>query len=188
MTTYGATLLGPGRVRSGGEGTVTVQEHPRLAPLNGLLRRAGINVQETEEISSLVWGKLVINVGINPLTALLGVRNGRLLDSPEASQLMALAAEEAANLATRQGIDLDYDDPAQAVEAVARATAQNFSSMLQDIRRGAPTEIEALCGEVIRRSAQINLPTPVNLLLYQLIKAKVELQRNSKDEDGYHHI
>jgi 2-dehydropantoate 2-reductase len=186
VTTYGATLLGPGRVRSGGEGTVTVQEHPRLAFFIDLLRMADITVQETDEISSLAWGKLVINVGINPLTALLGVSNGRLLDSPEASQLMTLAAEEAANLANRQGIALDYDDPAQAVEAVARATAQNLSSMLQDIRRGAPTEIEALCGEVIRRSAPFDLPTPVNQLLYQLIKAKVELQRNSKDEDSYH--
>jgi 2-dehydropantoate 2-reductase len=186
VTTYGATLVGPGVVRPGGEGIVSVQEHPRLAALIEMLGKGGVRVQEVSDLSKLVWGKLVINVGINPLTALLEVQNGQLLESPDASELMALAAGEAAELAARLGVELDYGDPAEAVRSVARATAQNYSSMLQDIQRGAPTEIDALCGEVIRRAEPFRLDTPVNKLLYQLIKAKVDLQRE-KDHENSHH-
>ncbi|MFN2112562.1 MAG: ketopantoate reductase family protein [Anaerolineales bacterium] len=186
VTTYGATCLGPGLVRPGGEGTISVQQHPRLAPLVEMLRDAGLVVQEVNDLSSLVWGKLVINVGINPLTALLEVNNGHLLHSPDAVAVMVQAAEEAAELAARQGIELDFSDPGESVKSVARVTSQNLSSMLQDIQRGAPTEIEALCGEVVRRGASIGLPAPTNQLLYQLVKAKVELHREFKDDNSHH--
>ncbi len=186
VTTYGATLLGPGLVRPGGEGMVSVQEHVRLKPLIKILRKAGIRVQEVADLSSLVWGKLVVNVAINPLTALLEVQNGDLLQSSAAEEIMVQAAEEAASLAARLGVQLEYDDPADAVRSVAQATASNLSSMLQDIKRGAPTEIEALCGEVVRRSASWGLSAPTNRLLHQLVKAKVDLRRNSGNENSHH--
>lgn len=186
VTTYGATLLGPGLVRPGGNGTISVQQHPRLAPLVEVLRNAGLIVQEVADLSRLVWGKLAINVGINPLTALLEVQNGLLLESPDAAAVMVQAAEEAAQVAARQGIHLDYADPGEAVKSVAQATSQNLSSMLQDIKRGAPTEIDALCGEVVRRAVSSGLTAPINQLLYQLVKAKVELQGKFNDENSRH--
>jgi 2-dehydropantoate 2-reductase len=73
------------------------------------------------------------------------------------------------------GIALPYADPAAAVEAVARRTAANYASMLQDIRRGAPTEIDAISGAVVRAGTQAGVPTPVNRALWQLVKAKVAL-------------
>lgn len=186
VTTYGATLLGPGLVRPGGEGVVAVQRHPALAGLTASFQKAGLNVQEVADLSSLVWGKLVINVGINPLTALLGVPNGGLLESPAAVEVMGLAAREAAAVARKSGVRLDFDDPAGAAEAVAEATSRNSSSMLQDLRRGAPTEIEALCGEVTRRGKALNQPTPVNHLLYLLIKARLETRRTEDHENARH--
>jgi hypothetical protein len=91
-----------------------------------------------------VWGKLVINAAINPLTALLGVPNGELLARPAARALMADLACEAAAVAAAQGIRLPYPDPVAAAEGVAQRTAANRSSMLQDVQRGAPTEIDHL--------------------------------------------
>jgi 2-dehydropantoate 2-reductase len=171
VTTAGATLLGPGRVRAGGEGPVTLGEHPRLAPLAGLLRAAGCEVRLAADVDSLLWGKLVVNAAINPLTALLRVPNGQLLDRPAARQLMDLAAQEAAAVGQAKGFHLAFPDPVAAAEDVARRTAANRSSMLQDILRGAPTEIDAICGAVVRAGREVGVPTPVNRTLWLLVRA-----------------
>lgn len=177
VTTYGATVLGPGKVKPGGEGVISVLEHPRLTELIGMLQEAGFIVQQFPDLSGLVWGKLVINVAINPLTGLLEVNNGKLLESPPITKLMGLAAREAAAVAAQLGIPLNFKDPAQAAEAVAQATGENLSSMLQDIQRGAPTEVDALCGAVVRMGKEVQVSTPVNEILQMLIQGKVDLGR-----------
>jgi 2-dehydropantoate 2-reductase len=173
VITVGATLTGPGRVRVGGQGTISVETHPRLEPVIPLLRQAGFAVEETPHADRRVWSKLVINAAINPLTALLRVPNGELLHRPAARALMADLAREAAAVAAAQNIPLTFDDPVAAAEAVALRTARNFSSMYQDIQRGAPTEIDAICGAVVRVGEQVGVATPVNRVMWQLVKAKV---------------
>ncbi|RLD02207.1 MAG: 2-dehydropantoate 2-reductase [Chloroflexi bacterium] len=180
VTTYGATSLGPGKVRPGGEGIISVGEHPKISALINLLQLGGFTVQQTEDLSGLIWGKLVINVAINPLTGLLGVKNGELLESPAVTRLMGMAAREAAEVARKLGVPISFSDPAQAAETVAAATRENLSSMLQDIRRGAPTEIDALCGAVVRQGKKLGVPTPVNEILALLIQGKVDLSRKEE--------
>ncbi len=170
-TTTGATLLGPGLVRPGGEGTISLEADPRLRPLIGLFEQAGFSVATVADLEALVWGKLAINAAINPLTALLGVPNGELLARPAARDLMGKAAREVAAVAAARGIVLPYPDPAAAAEDVASRTATNRSSMLQDIRRNAPTEIDAICGAVVQAGAAAGVPTPINRVLWQLVKA-----------------
>jgi 2-dehydropantoate 2-reductase len=70
-----------------------------------------------------------------------------------------------------QGLHLPYPDPVVAVETIARRTAANRSSMLQDIQRGAPTEIDAICGAIVTAGEQTGVPTPVNRTLWQLVRA-----------------
>ena len=180
VTTYGATVLGPGKVKPGGEGVISVGEHARLAGLLRILEEGGFILQQLSDLTGLIWGKLVINVAINPLTALVGVQNGKLLESPSLTQLMGIAAREAAAVAAQAGIPLNFNDPAQAAEAVAEATGDNLSSMLQDIRRGAPTEIDALCGAVVREGIKVHVATPVNEILHMLIQGKVDLGREEE--------
>jgi 2-dehydropantoate 2-reductase len=69
------------------------------------------------------------------------------------------------------GVQLPYADPVAVVEAVARDTADNRSSMLQDLERGAPTEIDAICGAVVGAGDRLGVPTPVNRCLWQLVRA-----------------
>jgi len=171
VTTSGATLLGPGLARLGGEGVVSIEKHPRLAPLDELLGSAGFKVQLVEDARSLAWGKLVINAAINPLTALLRVPNGQLLERPAARTVMASLAREAATVANSQGVHLPFKDPVGAAEEVVRKTAANHSSMLQDVKRGAPTEIDSICGAVVREGKQSGVPTPVNWAVWNLIRA-----------------
>jgi len=173
VTTTGATLLGPGRVRAGGAGPTHVAPHPRLEPLVDLLQTAGFQVHAADNLEGLVWGKLAINAGINPLTALLEVPNGELIRRPEVRSLMGEAALEVANVAKGCGIRLPYANPVEQIEQVARCTAKNDSSMLQDIRRGAPTEVNAISGAVVREGQRLGVSAPVNKILWKLVQAKV---------------
>jgi 2-dehydropantoate 2-reductase len=171
VTTSGATLLGPGRVRPVGNGQVSLGAHPRLEPMADLLQTAGFKVDVLADTTSLIWGKLVINAAINPLTALLRIPNGELLNRPNARALMAAAAREAAAVAGASQISLPYPDPVSAVEDVARRTAGNLSSMLQDVQRGTPTEIDAICGAIVKAGARVKVPTPVIRTMWLLVRA-----------------
>ncbi len=171
VTTTGATLLGPGRVRPGGEGIISLGSHPRLGPLVGILEQAGFKIEITSDLDALIWGKLLINAAINPLTALLRVPNGELLARPSARALMSKTACEVSDVASAQGVRLPFDAPVSAAENVARRTAGNRSSMLQDVSRGAPTEIDAICGAVVKSGRKYNVDTPVNRSLWLLVKS-----------------
>ncbi|MFO7943664.1 MAG: 2-dehydropantoate 2-reductase [Anaerolineales bacterium] len=177
VTTMGATLLGPGHVRPGGEGIISVEDHPLLPPLIAGLKKAGFKVEIAPDVDSLIWRKLLINVAINPLTAIFGVPNGKLLESQSALDLMALAVREVEKVAGSRGIKVGFDDPLAYAEDVARRTASNRSSMLQDISRGAPTEIEAMCGAVVRAGQEKDISTPINQVLTYLVKSLVELKK-----------
>jgi len=170
VTTVGAKMLEPGYVQHTGEGKVMIGCHPKLGGLAELLINAGFHVEMISDPESLLWGKLVINAAINPLTALLRVPNGELLSRPTARELMSEAAREAALVATRKGIKLPYANPVNAVEDVARNTAANTSSMLQDVLRGTPTEIDAINGAIVQEGEMLGVPTPVNRMLWRLVK------------------
>jgi len=179
VTTTGATLLGPGLARAGGEGVISVEAHPRLGPLEAALTGAGFKVQVVNDANALIWGKLVVNAAINPLTALLRVPNGELLQRPAAHLLMQVLAQETAAVATAQGIHLPFEDAVRAVEDVARKTASNHSSMYQDVRRGAPTEIDAICGAITRTGEKLGIPTPVNRVCWHLTRASLPAAQRS---------
>jgi 2-dehydropantoate 2-reductase len=170
-TTTGATLLDAGLVRAGGEGIISIGQNQALGPLETALQSAKFNVQVVDDPQSLIWGKLVINAAINPLTALLKVTNGELLERPAARALLGALANEATNVANAENINLPFDDPVAAVEEVARKTAANHSSMLQDVLRGAPTEIDAICGAIVKVAEKHHIGAPVNWICWQLVKA-----------------
>lgn len=174
-TTTGATLLGPGVVRAGGEGIISLGQNQALGPLEAALRSANFNVRVVEEAVALIWGKLIINAAINPLTALLKIPNGELLERPAAREMLRALAREAAQVAEAEKILLPFADPVAAAEEVAYKTAANNSSMLQDVLRGAPTEIDAICGAIVKTAKKHNIDVPVNWACWQLVKA---LERN----------
>jgi 2-dehydropantoate 2-reductase len=171
VTTTGANLLGPGQVRPAGEGVINLGSHPLMGQLAVILRTGGFLVEMSPDPNGLLWGKLVINAAINPITALLGITNGELLERLPARVLLATVAREAAAVAVAQGVRLPYPDPAVAVETIARRTATNRSSMLQDVARGAPTEIDAICGAIVEAGERTGVPTSANRTLWQLVKA-----------------
>ena len=176
-TTTGATLLSSGRVRPGGDGVISLGKHPNIGPLKEIMKGAGFAVEDADDLDALVWSKLVINTAINPLTAVLEVANGELIRRSSAKELMGKLAIETAEVAETLGVKLTFTDPVQAAEAVAERTDSNHSSMYQDIIRGAPTEIDAICGAVTKVGDGLGIDTPANKIMHQLIKAKIEDER-----------
>lgn len=171
VTTVGAALLGPGRVKAGGDGIIYLGKDRRLRAFADRFRIAGFPVEEVGDTEGLAWGKLLINAAINPITALLRVPNGELLRRPAARRLMRAAALEVASVARALDIRLPYAEPVQAVESVAERTRENLSSMLRDVLRGAATEVDAINGAVVRSGERAGVPTPVNLTLWLLVKS-----------------
>jgi 2-dehydropantoate 2-reductase len=175
VTTQGATVAAPGWVIWAGGGPTYLATQPaheeRLRCFADLCARAGIEVRLTDDVQALLWGKLAVSAAINPLTALLRLPNGALLASGWARQIMGQAAREVAAVAAAHGIRLPFDDAGAQAEQVARQTAANRSSMLQDVLRGAESEIEAICGAVIREADAVGVDVPTNRWLYALVKA-----------------
>ncbi|MBN1428741.1 MAG: 2-dehydropantoate 2-reductase [Anaerolineae bacterium] len=174
-TTLGAAIDEPGVLREGGLGVTHLATrstiHMQMQAVAMLFEQGGLHTELVDDVSPLVWGKLAINAAINPLTALLRVSNGALLASSYARGVMGDAAREVAAVAAAKKISLPFLDPAARAEEVARLTAHNRSSMLQDVLRGAPTEIDAICGAIVREGEMAGVSTPINAVLYRLVKA-----------------
>lgn len=149
-----ATWVRPGEVRVAGEGEMVLPEArgpsaSSIQVFERLLRDAGIRTRSVPDLRREVWKKAIVNAAVNPVTALHGVVNGRLLDSPyreEAAHLL----EEAARAARAVGIEVSDEEARADLDRVVRATAENRSSMLQDLDRGRPTEVDAISGEILR--------------------------------------
>ncbi len=175
VTTAGATLIDPGIVRIGGRGITSLKRDIRLDLLVSQLSRAGFEVEEVKDTDALIWGKLVINAAINPLTALLRVPNGQLISNPSARRVMNLVTIEAAEVAGALGVNLPYPDPVPAVEAVAQRTASNQSSMYKDVLRGSQTEIDAINGAIVRAGESAGVPVEYNRMLWLVVSALAPL-------------
>lgn len=177
ITALGATMLSPGLVRQAGFGpthlavtdTMAGTTAETLLQFAKALNNAGLKTHLSQNVDGLVWGKLAVNAAINPLTAILQKPNGYLVQNKLMQNLMWATAQEVAELARVLGIELPYTDAREQVTAVAHTTALNYSSMLQDIQRGAQTEIDVICGAVVRNGNQVNYPTPINKHLQKLI-------------------
>ncbi|MFA5096006.1 MAG: 2-dehydropantoate 2-reductase [Candidatus Omnitrophota bacterium] len=175
VTNLGATLLDIGKARHAGKGeTVIGRVDGKITAEMRLLRdsfnKAGLEMRVSKDIKGLLWSKLIINAGINALTAVTRLHNGKLTAFEGTRKIMREAVTEAVRIAKRKRIKLIYDDPLAKVEAVCEATAGNISSMLQDILRRKRTEIDFINGVILRLGQESGIPTPVNALLVDLVK------------------
>ena len=174
VTNQGATFLGPGRIRHAGWGKTYIGEFdgkvtPRMTEIAQLFTSAGIESEVSSNIQSLVWNKLFINVGINAVAAITGLRNGRLLDYPETLRLMEALVSEAVSVARRKGIPIE-GNPSETVKAVAEATKENRCSMGQDFDNRRKTEIDAINGAVVREAERLGISVPYNEMITDLVK------------------
>jgi 2-dehydropantoate 2-reductase len=169
VTAEGATLLGPGRIWHAGQGNTILQAGQGGETLVALFRDAGFQARAEARIQDYIWGKLIVNVGINALAAVTRLRNGRLPELEGSRQIMEAAVSEALAVAKVAGVSIPFPDPWGAVVEVCRNTAGNVASMLQDVLKHQPTEIEFINGAVVREGKRHGIPTPVNATLTALV-------------------
>jgi len=185
VTSQGATFLGPGRIRHAGTGptylSMSDNSNEKLEPFITALTMAGFESHITDNMESLVWSKLIINIGINALTAVTGLKNGQLLEYPDTKSIMEELVNEALLVVEAKGIQLQYDDPVKQVFTVAEKTGLNRSSMLQDFDKKRVTEIDFINGAILKEAEKYNIPAPVNRTVTRLIRV---LQEATRKKDG----
>ena len=181
--TYGAELYEPGVVRCTGVGELHVGElawdtagddadatvSRRTRRVAAACRAAGLSATADPQMTERRWRKLAVNAGINAVTALARVENAGVL-SESAAGVAARAARETARVARANGVDLANETAVAAVREVASATADNRSSMYQDVLAGRPTEVDAINGAVVRRGETAGVDTPTNRTLAELLR------------------
>ncbi|MBD1371307.1 2-dehydropantoate 2-reductase [Hazenella sp. IB182357] len=135
-----------------------------------------VNWQSDVNIMHRIWEKLLINSVINPLTAIHQITNGQLLESTYDEKREQLIRESIA-VAHVEGYAFSYEQVKEKVESICRHTAENHSSMLQDLQRGNKTEIESINGAIIRLANQHHIFVPTHEEMRQLVKEKEALNR-----------
>ncbi len=173
-----ATWVGPGEVRETGLGEVLLPVPGEAGPAAGaarlfrmVLEGARVPVEAVPEFEREVWRKALVNAAINPVTAARGVTNGELLSEPRRTEALQLLGEALA-VARSAGFDFTSEEVTRDFERIARATASNRSSMLQDLDRGRPTEIDAISGEILREAARHGLDLPATRAIVAEITAR----------------
>jgi len=178
VTAEGATLLGPGHVRHAGQGATEIGPEGEpggvVEKAVSALNRAGFRTKSTDRVPELIWGKLIVNIGINALAAVTRLKNGRIPEIEGTSLIMEEAVREAVAVSEAKGVRLPYPEPLQRVKEVCRLTAANVASMLQDILGRRMTEIDFINGAIVREGKELQIPTPVNHTLTCLVRALQE--------------
>lgn len=154
----GITHIGPGSPESGA-----------LSDLAEMLHQALPDVAWHNDVLAACWQKLAANCVINPLSALNDCLNGELIAWPEQ---IARLCDEVAAVMEREGVHTSARQLQDYVSAVIASTAQNVSSMLQDVRAQRRTEIDYITGYLLQRARAQGIAVPENTRLYEQIKRK----------------
>ena len=196
---FGAEVVEPGHVHVSVWadkvliGGPDVGHHPREALPKGVtasrslaqtLTMSGIETEFDPNIEAALWGKVLYNIGLNPLSALLEVPYGELGIEESARALLVELMKEAFSVASRE-VTLPWKSADEYLDLfftrLLPSTESHHSSMLQDLERGRETEIEGITGQVIKRADTLGIPVPVNRVVYGLVKAKVAMAKMSRD-------
>jgi 2-dehydropantoate 2-reductase len=175
VTNEGATLIDTGKIYHAGRGETIIGSIDGKTPvalrtLREIFNQVGLECKMSRDIKSLLWSKLIINVGINALSAITRLPNGKLIEHEGTKRILRDAVTEAARIAKRKRIKLIFDDPLAKVEAVCEGTQNNLSSMLQDVLRKKRTEVDFINGVIVRLACELGIDVPTNKFLLDLVK------------------
>jgi len=175
FTYMAGAALGPGRVRLGGHGRTFVGElndkkTSRAEKLCRLLNDCGLEAELVPRIIEKIWCKVLVYSAINPISGLLRVKNGRLVDKMESISLAKRLMDEGRQVAESSGLDLSCIDLYDLFFVTCRATSENISSMLLDLLSARKTEIDSLNGEIVRLGQDYEVPVSTHLTIMELIK------------------
>lgn len=136
-----------------------------------LLNRSGLETELAEDVQTVIWNKLFVNVAYNSLTALTRLRNGDILNTDEGKDLLRSVVTEAVQVAKSAGVTANAEEiVAKCVLMGQEDIGANKSSMLMDVLHKRKTEIDAINGAVAKLGKQHGIETPYNELITGIIK------------------
>jgi len=175
----GAHIVSPGVIESEGAAEIIMGQWPTAASLNqgvrdllarleGLFNEAGIPARVTADIRYELWRKLVINNGVNPLSALTGLDTRSLTHHPDFGPIVHGLMQETVSASAADGVDLNARDLEEMFELIRSFNAIK-TSMLVDREKGRPLELDSICGAVLRRCRALGVPAPYTELVNALL-------------------
>ncbi len=178
VTMQGANKKDEALVIHAGEGDTVIGKvessstDARVSDISELFQKAGIRCSVAGDILPFLWKKLIVNVGINPITALCGIRNGALLRDQGIMELQATLVHEAYEVMEGQGVNIGMDEEQilELVRKVCKDTGENISSMLQDRLGKKETEIDFMNGAIVKMGNALGIKTPANMAVSNLVK------------------
>jgi 2-dehydropantoate 2-reductase len=168
ITQFGAIFESPGVIQFMAPGYTLIEQHERSDRIARTFSDAGLDCRVSPNIAADVWHKLVINCVVNPITAILGCEVGGIAN-PQLEPLKRLVVDECLAVAAAEGVTFEGDFIREIDDRFR--PSHNIASMLQDLRREHPTEIDYLNGAVVTMGSGHGLDCPVNDALTKIIKA-----------------
>lgn len=181
VTDVAALAVGHGRSRRQGAGNTVVgsagASTATVRAVQQLIGRAHLECATVYDIRPHLWGKLVANAAINPISALAESKNGIVTGDPDASELARCVTLEGAAVARALRINLPFGDAWEYVRGVAAQSAADRNSMTVDLAAHLGTEIDQVNGAIVTAGRRLGVPTPYNEALWRLVKAKQNAPR-----------
>jgi 2-dehydropantoate 2-reductase len=170
-----ADLLGAGKVRSHGEGGT------KLYPAFGsdlefagrvadLLTAGDLSASLEPNIQAAVWSKAIFNAAMNPLCALTRRTPGFLGAHEESKAMIRAVVQEGAATANANGVTVDPQPIHDLTVVSATDHADHEASMLQDVKAGRRTEVDAINGAIVIAAREAGVAVPVTETLWRIVK------------------
>lgn len=142
----------------------------KLKAVTDLFDRTGLSYQVPDDILREQWNKLMLNTGVNQVTAVYGAPYSLIQKEGEARTMMIEAMREVLRVADTQDVDLSEADISYWLDLLATLNPDGHTSMCQDVLAGRPTEVELFAGTMLKIAEEEGLSLPVNAFLYERLK------------------
>jgi len=165
-----AERLAPGLIRHGFGGRISVPAGLAADELAKLFSGSQVEIGQETDFTAAAWRKLLVNVAINPITALT-LRRIEVFEDAELRELARGLMNETLAVGVSRGVDLTEQDIQNALKVLDQFTEQDGTSMLYDRLAGLPLEHDALNGAVVRAATSLGIDVPLNRTLLALVRA-----------------
>jgi 2-dehydropantoate 2-reductase len=135
---------------------------------------AGIETELSDDISKVLWSKLLYNSPANGMASAARLSPRDLIEYPEGAAMFRSAVQEVANVGTAYGVTFEDGDVQGALDLIAARAMGARGSMQADLEAGRPLELEAIVGSVGRIGRKVNVPTPIFDMLYTLLLPHID--------------
>ena len=176
VTNFGAAFLEDGIIDYNNYGYTAVEKSPASGEIAENFTKCGLNAYVSKNIKEDVWKKLILNCVLNPITAILRIRNGGIADE-NLNPLKKLIVDECLKVAEKDGVKFDFDFLKSLNEGIKNS--KNISSMQQDLLKGRKTEIDFLNLAVAELGKKYGIKCPVNDSLAVIIKEMERLNEKT---------